>query len=325
MDDGFVVLVLLAWIIGTIIAAVIASNRKVSTGLVALLSLFFSPVIGVLVACLMNPKAEAASASIANSTVPAVPEKKCPKCAEMVKKEAVICRFCGYDFAQDIAADEAARIASEEAKRAAEEASKAAWEADAPKRVAQAKKENLRNTAIIVVIVLGFAAVLIVMVKTNKVGSSHTTPDISLGSPPEIPEPTKTDYSNWSKEFETNALDGKTKVVLSKAGFIIRCTSKAKKDSYWTGSSGGYLGDELFFPSDGETVKWKLDGGAIHSQYWSTSDDNHALFFPFNNIKAWQKGKYLVLEFREFEKTSRTVTVDISKLDEAIKGTPCAD
>lgn len=27
--------------------------------------------------------------------------KKCPKCAEMVKKDAVICRFCRYEFMAD--------------------------------------------------------------------------------------------------------------------------------------------------------------------------------------------------------------------------------
>lgn len=28
------------------------------------------------------------------------PEKQCPKCAEMVKQEAKICRFCGHSFEQ---------------------------------------------------------------------------------------------------------------------------------------------------------------------------------------------------------------------------------
>ena len=34
----------------------------------------------------------------------APPEKKCPACAEQVKAEAVICRFCGHDFRSGVIA-----------------------------------------------------------------------------------------------------------------------------------------------------------------------------------------------------------------------------
>jgi heme/copper-type cytochrome/quinol oxidase subunit 4 len=129
MEDVSVFLVFfLAWIIGTIIAVAIASRRGVSTGLVALLSIFFSPVIGVLVACLMTPKVEEEPDYRYIPEVPKVPEKKCPKCAEMVKEEAVICRFCGYDFSPDIAAKttEEARLVAIKAQEEAE------WESNRP-------------------------------------------------------------------------------------------------------------------------------------------------------------------------------------------------
>jgi len=32
--------------------------------------------------------------------------KKCPQCAEMVKKEAKVCRFCGYKYPADLIEDE---------------------------------------------------------------------------------------------------------------------------------------------------------------------------------------------------------------------------
>ena len=28
------------------------------------------------------------------------PEKRCPRCAEVIKEAAVVCRFCGHDFSQ---------------------------------------------------------------------------------------------------------------------------------------------------------------------------------------------------------------------------------
>lgn len=60
--------------------------RWIKRGEVAwfLLSLIISPLLGFLILLVAGPPKENL--------------KKCPKCAEEVKAEAMVCRFCHYDF-----------------------------------------------------------------------------------------------------------------------------------------------------------------------------------------------------------------------------------
>ncbi len=136
--------------------------------------------------------------------------------------------------------------------------------------------------------------------------------------------------SAWEKTTKTNDLDGKVSVILKKSDIIIRCTQGKRADSYWNPGNAGFVGPlgsmpdtQIFFPSDGERVRWRIDNGPLHSESWSASEDDHALFFPSRDLMEWEKGKSLVLEYREFEKTSDTVTIDISGLKESLAGSPC--
>ena len=55
-----------------------------------LLSLFASPLIAFIVGALLSPESRIFKKS-----------KKCPRCAEFVKVEAKICRFCNYQFKEE--------------------------------------------------------------------------------------------------------------------------------------------------------------------------------------------------------------------------------
>jgi|SRR5579859_379468 len=84
MDSGF--LLLITWLVLSFGAMLYAGKRGRSQLGFFILALFLSPLIAfvLLAASPSNPKR--------------LGLKKCPACAEWVQPEALVCRFCHFDF-----------------------------------------------------------------------------------------------------------------------------------------------------------------------------------------------------------------------------------
>jgi hypothetical protein len=94
------------WLALSILAGIIASRKGRSGIGFFLLSLILSPLVGIIAALVVGQNIR----RVEEKQIASNEYKKCPYCAEIIKKEAIACKCCGKDLRDTSLANETSPI-----------------------------------------------------------------------------------------------------------------------------------------------------------------------------------------------------------------------